>query len=65
MRGKTTEVAEVGAGSHRPPRQADQRSGGISTGADDAIGDFGPIRCGKGRHGPILSPAGVVGQPVQ
>jgi hypothetical protein len=28
------------------------------------IGDFGPIRCGKGRHGPILSPAGVVGQPV-
>jgi hypothetical protein len=65
VRGKTTEVAEVGAGSHRPARQADQRSGGIRTGADDVIGDFGPIRCGKGRHGPILSPAGVVGQPVK
>src|ERR1700730_14722415 len=64
VRAKTAEIAEIRAGPHRAAWQADHRSGGVRTGADDVIGEVGAIPPGQGRDGPILPPAGEVGQLV-
>ena len=51
VRGETAQIAEVGAGAHRPAWQADHRSGGIRTGADELVCDSVPSGAGKAGMG--------------